>query len=96
MSLKVKCRCKVSHLNEFCTMKLVELIKFSRSILETLSDFDIKTSDVRFVDMYSDYEDMRRRGDKVTYIVEILSERYGVSVAKVYRVLRKFRRAVGN
>ena len=57
-------------------MKLVELIKFSRSILETLSDFDIKTSDVRFVDMYADYED--------------------VSVAKVYRVLRKFRRAVGN
>jgi len=37
-------------------MKVVELIKFSRSILETLSDFDIKTSDVRFIDMYGEYE----------------------------------------
>lgn len=77
-------------------MILVDLIKFSRSILEVLSEFDINTSDVRFIDMYADYEAMKGRGEKVTYIVEVLSERYGVSVAKVYRVLRKFRRSIKN
>lgn len=100
----VRCYClklvvsghKVNMFKLIFAMRIVELIKFSRSILETLSDFDINTSDVRFIDMYADYEAMKGRGEKVTYIVEVLSERYGVSVAKVYRVLRKFRRAVGN
>ncbi len=77
-------------------MRIVDLVKFSKSILETLSNYDINTKDVRYISLYSDYEEMRSRGEKVTYIVEVLSEQYGISVAKVYRVLRKFRRSVRN
>ena len=77
-------------------MKIVDLMKISRSILEVLSEFDINTSDVHFIDMYAEYEAMKCRGEKVTYIVEVLSSRYDISVAKVYRMLRKFRRSVMN
>lgn len=75
-------------------MILIELIKISRDILKTLSDFDIKTDDVKYVDLYCDYEKMVNRGEKVTYIVELLAQRYDVSTAKVYRIIRKFKRAV--
>lgn len=75
-------------------MTLIELIKISRGILKLLSESDINTCDVRFVDLYADYEEMLGRGEKVTYIVEVLSERYHVSPSKVYRILRKFKKTV--
>lgn len=54
----VRCYClklvvsghKVNMFKLIFAMRIVDLVKFSRSILETLSDFDIKTSDVRFMD----------------------------------------------
>lgn len=33
---------------------------------------------------------MRREGNKVTYIVSFLSERYGVSERKVYSIIKRF------
>lgn len=65
-------------------MRIIELMKISSDTLYLLSENDIKMSDVKYLDMYSEYEAMIAKSLKVTYIVEHLSEEYGVSVAQVF------------
>lgn len=69
-------------------------MKISSDTLYLLSENDIKMSDVKYLDMYSEYETMIAKRLKVTYIVEHLSEEYGVSVAQVYRIIKRFKRTI--
>lgn len=71
-------------------MKLFELINFHRELLKKLADTGIRLDDVRYVDLYSDYVTMHHNGDKVSYIVAVLSEKYAVSERKVYGLLKRF------
>lgn len=71
-------------------MKVFELINFSRELLMKLRAAGVRLDDVRYVDLYADYTSMRRDECKVSYIVAVLAERYGVSERKVYSVLKRF------
>ena len=71
-------------------MKVFELIKFNRELLEKLQDAGIRLDDVQYIDLYSDYMNMYRHGEKVSYIVAALSEKYAVSERKVYGLLKRF------
>ena len=51
-------------------------------------------SDVKYLDMYSEYEKMMAKSLKVTYIVEHLSDKYNVSVAQVYRIIKRLKRTI--
>lgn len=46
--------------------------------------------DEEFVDLYSDYTTLLTKGEKVSYIVAVLSERYAVSERKVYGLIKHF------
>ena len=69
-------------------------MKISSDTLYLLSENDIKMSDVKYLDMYSEYEKMMAKSLKVTYIVEHLSDKYNVSVAQVYRIIKRFKRTI--
>lgn len=71
-------------------MKVFELINFNRELLKKLQDAGIRLDDVRYIDLYSDYVDMYQQGEKVSYIVATLSEKYAVSERKVYGLLKRF------
>lgn len=71
-------------------MKVFELINFNRGLLKRLQEAGIRLEDARYVDLYSDYVDMHRNGEKVSYIVAVLSEKYAVSERKVYGLLKRF------
>lgn len=71
-------------------MKVFELINFNREMLTKLRKAGVRLDDVRYVDLYADYTSMRRDECKVSYIVAVLAERYGVSERKVYSVLKRF------
>ena len=43
------------------------------------------------VDLYTDYTILLRRGEKVSYIVAVLSDKYAVSERKVYRLIKHFK-----
>lgn len=71
-------------------MKLFELLSFSGDILRHLNEAGIKrTSDYLLVNLYKDYVLMKSRGQKITYIISILSDRYKMSERKVYDVIRR-------
>ena len=67
-------------------MKVFELINFSRELLMKLRAAGVRLDDVRYVDLYADYTSMRRDECKVSYIVAVLAERYGVSERKFEEV----------
>jgi len=73
-------------------MTVFEILNFNRELLKRLSMTGFKLEDCRFIDLYSEYEQMYRNGDKVTYIVTYLSGKYNVSERKVYGIIKHFRK----
>ncbi len=71
-------------------MKVIELLRFSRDMLECMSRNDIRTEDWKDVEMFEEYESLRAKGEKTTWIVAYLSDKYGRSERTIHRVIRRF------
>jgi Mor family transcriptional regulator len=73
-------------------MTVYEILNFNKELLNRLVLTGFKQEDYRFIDLYSEYEQMLQNGDKVTYIVSVLSDKYRVSERKVYELIKRFRK----
>ena len=71
-------------------MTIYEALKFNREVLEKLRKAGVRLDDCAYLDLYSDYEAMRLMGEKVSYIVAVLADRYGVSERKVFYLIKHF------
>lgn len=71
-------------------MKVIEILNFNRELLTRLLESGIRLEDVRYVNLYTDYFHLLMAGEKMTYIVAILAERYGISERKVYGLIKRF------
>jgi hypothetical protein len=71
-------------------MKIYELINFNRELLKKLADAGVRLDDAQYIDAYADYLEMYKNGEKVSYIVAVLSEKYSISERKVYSLLKRF------
>lgn len=71
-------------------MKIIEVLKFNRELIKRLKIAGIRLEDEEFVDLYTDYTTLLNRGEKVSYIVARLSEKYEVSERKVYMLIKRF------
>lgn len=72
-------------------MTLFEILNFNRELLERLTRMGFKPDDYKYIDLYKEYEQMRRQGDKVTYCVAVLSIRHGVCERKIYEIVGRFK-----
>lgn len=45
--------------------------------------------DVQYIELYNDYYRLLTEGEKVSYIVAILAERYNVCERKVYTLIKR-------
>ena len=70
-------------------MKVIELLKLNRQLLNVCRDEGIRIDDVRYIELYNDYRHMLAMGDKVSYIVALLAVRYNVSERKVYSLINR-------
>ena len=71
-------------------MKVIEMLKLGQKWLEMLQNACISMKDCRFIGLYEEYERMVLAGEKITYIVAILSEKHNISIRQVYYIIRKF------
>lgn len=71
-------------------MTLYEILSINKEMINRLQEFGAKPDDCRYIDLYRDYQAMREDGEKVTYIVTVLSERYHVSERKIYSLVKRF------
>lgn len=69
-------------------MKIIEILNFHRELLNRLYNSGVRLEDARYIDLYADYSRMRADGDKVSYIVARLAEKYAVSERKVYSLIK--------
>lgn len=56
-------------------MTAFEILYFNQELLKRLFESGLKISDYKYVDLYIDYEKMLCEGDKVIYIVSVLSSK---------------------
>lgn len=56
-----------------------------------LISMGVRMEDAEYVNLFSDYCRLRRKGEKVSYIVAKLSEQYAISERKVYSIIKRFR-----
>jgi hypothetical protein len=73
-------------------MRIFDVLSFSRDFLESLIREGIRIEDCRYVDMYREYTRMADAGEKGTYIVSVLTEKYGVSERTFFNVKRRLER----
>lgn len=71
-------------------MKVIEVLKFNRELLKRLKSAGIRLEDEAYVDLYTDYTALIEHGEKVSYIVALLSNKYAVSERKVYDLIKRF------
>lgn len=64
-------------------MKVIDVLRFNRELLEKMSRAGIRLDDVRYIDMFADYTALKDQGEKITYIVSLLASRYSISERKV-------------
>ncbi len=70
-------------------MKVYEALKLCGGVIEKLEEAGVKPSDHKYVRLFEDYQNARKRGEKVSYIVSILAERYNVSERNVYDIVKR-------
>lgn len=71
-------------------MKVIEILNFNRELLKKLQSAGIRLDDARYIDLYADYICLLRQGEKVSYIVAVLADKYSISERKVYGLIKRF------
>ena len=51
----------------------------------------IRMEDVEFINLYNEYARLFAEGEKVSYIVAVLSCKYGICERKVYALIKRFK-----
>ena len=73
-------------------MKVYEILSLAPELLKTLHESGIKNDDYKWLDLFRDFTKMIQNGDKMVYIVAILSERYNICERKVYKIIKRMKR----
>ena len=85
--------CKVSNIFLIlCTMSVKDLLLFSGELLKRLHESGIRIDDYKYVQLLKDYEELKSEGNKQTYMVAMLSHRYGICARKIYKLLARMRK----
>lgn len=70
-------------------MKIVEIIRFGKELLKTMSNYGVKEGDWKYIGLYEEYREMRRKGFKYRFVVMQLSLTHSISKSKVERIIRR-------
>ena len=72
-------------------MKVIEVLEFNRELIKRLKLAGIRLEDADYIDLYTEYKQLTAQGEKVSYVIAHLAEKYAVSERKVYGLIKRFR-----
>jgi hypothetical protein len=75
-------------------MRVCELLAFNRELLGKMVSAGIRHDDYKHVELYNEYTVMKECGEKVTYIVAHLSEKYNLSERFIYSFISRMKREI--
>ena len=70
-------------------MTVFDILNLYQTPFKWMLERGIHLEDVNYIDLYKDYSRMIAHGDKVTYVVAVLADKYQVSERKVYTLLKR-------
>lgn len=76
-------------------MKVFELLSIHRGLLSCMAECGIKIDDLKYIDLFEEYNKQTKAGEKATYVVAMLADKYGVCERKVYSIVKQFRKECG-
>lgn len=71
-----------------------DVVRKYADILRACSTAGLHVDDWRYLAIYDDIMRLRNDGLKMEYCVNYASERYGINVARIWRMLRHFKSRV--
>ncbi len=69
-----------------------EILNLNRELFCKMSVLGIKFEDYKYVDLYSDYINLRNDGQKITYIIAFLASKYKIGERKTYSLIERLGR----
>lgn len=72
-------------------MKVIEILNLNKELLKKFQTAGIRMDDVQYIDLFNEYLALVTRGEKVSYIVATLADKYSVSERKVYDLIKRFK-----
>lgn len=70
-------------------MTVYEALKLCGVVIEKLEKTGVKPSDHKYVALLEDYRRAKQSGEKISYIVACLAQRYNMSERSVYDVVKR-------
>lgn len=71
-------------------MNVYEFLNTHKGVMEQLQSLPVQPSDVRYLELYKEYNRLMKEGHKKTYVLQYLSDEYNVDERTIYRVVKKF------
>ena len=75
-------------------MTVIEFLKLGIGIMKLMSACDLKRDDWKHIALYDEYTEMRKEGEKVDYILTLLSQKYNLSESTIKRVVKRLSQEV--
>jgi hypothetical protein len=75
-------------------MRVYELLAFNKELLNKLVSTGIRPDDYKYIELYNEYAALKAQGEKVTYIVAHLSEKYELSERFIYSFISRMKREI--
>lgn len=75
-------------------MRAYELFSLNESLLKVMDSASLSISDVRYMPAIREYMDMTDAGEKKTYVIQFLSDKYDVADRTLYRIIDKMMREI--
>lgn len=66
-------------------MRVHEALHLCLPLLQRLRDNGVRLEDIDYIPMYEEYLCLKDRGEKITYIMSFISDKYKVSERTLYR-----------
>lgn len=75
-------------------MTVYEFLKANESYLKYVVKCLPSLQLIGYLELYNDYLEMQKRGEKVSYIVAILADKYNITERLVYKITKQYKQRV--
>lgn len=70
-------------------MKAYELLKVNESLLRTMDGASLAIGDVKYIELISEFERLTVAGEKKTYIIQLLADKFNIAERTIYRIIER-------
>lgn len=64
-------------------------MKVNESLLKTMDGASLTIGDVKYIDLISEFERMTVAGEKKTYIIQLLADKFNIAERTIYRIIER-------